>query len=46
MSVSVGRFKDIGKLGIGFIALGHNTIRGGAGEAILIGELLHKLDYV
>jgi aspartate-semialdehyde dehydrogenase len=46
MSVSVGRFKKYGANGIGFIALGHNTIRGGAGEALLIGELLHELEYV
>jgi aspartate-semialdehyde dehydrogenase len=46
MSVSVGRFKKTNDYEVGFVALGHNTIRGGAGEAILIGELLEKEGYL
>jgi len=38
MSVSVGRIR----LGISFIAMGHNTILGAAGASILNAELLHK----
>jgi len=40
MSITVGRLKNNDVKGLSFIALGHNTIRGGAGEAVLIGELL------
>jgi aspartate-semialdehyde dehydrogenase len=41
MAVSVGRIRG-GDLGIRFIAMGHNTIRGAAGASILNAELLHK----
>ena len=46
MSVTVGRIRDDGVFGLSFISLGHNTIRGGAGEAILVGELLEREGYV
>ena len=46
MSVTVGRFKDNNELGFSYMVLGHNTIRGGAGEAVLIGELLVKKGYI
>ncbi len=47
MSVVVGRVrKDRSNGGIKYIALGHNTIRGGAGCAILIAEYLRSKGYV
>lgn len=46
MSVTVGRIRNDEVLGLSFLSLGHNTVRGGAGEAILIGELLDREDYV
>ena len=42
MVVSVGRLKECPVLDFKFIALSHNTIRGAAGTAILIAELIHK----
>jgi aspartate-semialdehyde dehydrogenase len=42
MTVSVGRLRDCPVLDYKFIALGHNTIRGAAGAAILNAELMHK----
>jgi aspartate-semialdehyde dehydrogenase len=41
MTVSVGRVRRCPVLGVKFIALGHNTIRGAAGAAVLNGELMH-----
>jgi aspartate-semialdehyde dehydrogenase len=40
MSITVGRIARDSVLGIRFVALGHNTIRGAAGAAILNAELL------
>ena len=40
MTVSVGRVRRCPVLGIRFVALVHNTIRGAAGAAVLSGELL------
>jgi aspartate-semialdehyde dehydrogenase len=40
MTVSVGRVRRCPVLGIKFVALGHNTIRGAAGAAILNAELM------
>jgi aspartate-semialdehyde dehydrogenase len=42
MTVSVGRLRECPVLDYKFIALGHNTIRGAAGAAILNAELMHK----
>ena len=42
MTVTVGRLRPCPILGYKFIALGHNTIRGAAGAAILNAELMHK----
>jgi aspartate-semialdehyde dehydrogenase len=42
MTVSVGRLRRCPVLDYKFIALGHNTIRGAAGAAILNAELMHK----
>jgi len=42
MTVSVGRLRPCPVLDCKFIALGHNTIRGAAGAAILNAELMHR----
>ena len=42
MAVSVGRLRPCPLFDYKFIALGHNTIRGAAGAAILNAELMHK----
>ncbi len=42
MTVSVGRLRACPVLDYKFIALGHNTIRGAAGAAILNAELMHQ----
>ncbi len=45
MSVVVGRVRRLGPKKLAFVALGHNTIRGAAGNAVLAAELLIKSDY-
>jgi aspartate-semialdehyde dehydrogenase len=42
MTVTVGRLRHCPVLDVKFIALGHNTIRGAAGAAILNAELMHR----
>ena len=42
MTVTVGRLRPCPVLGFKFVALGHNTIRGAAGAAILNAELMHR----
>ena len=42
MTVSVGRLRPCPVLDYKFFALGHNTIRGAAGAAILNAELMHQ----
>jgi aspartate-semialdehyde dehydrogenase len=42
MTVSVGRLRPCPVLDHKFVALGHNTIRGAAGVAILNAELMHR----
>jgi aspartate-semialdehyde dehydrogenase len=42
MTVSVGRLRPCPLFSYKFVALGHNTIRGAAGAAILNAELMHK----
>jgi len=42
MTVSVGRLRTCPVLGYKFFALGHNTIRGAAGAAVLNAELMHR----
>ena len=42
MTVSIGRLRPCPVLDYKFIALGHNTIRGAAGVAILNAELMHR----
>lgn len=41
MTVTVGRIRPCRLLGTKFVALGHNTVRGAAGAAILNAELMH-----
>lgn len=43
MAVSVGRVRPCPVLHTRFVALGHNTVRGAAGAAILNAELMHAL---
>ncbi len=40
MTVTVGRVRECPVMGLGFAALGHNTIRGAAGASVLNAELL------
>jgi aspartate-semialdehyde dehydrogenase len=42
MTVSVGRLRACPLFDYKFVALGHNTIRGAAGAAILNAELMHR----
>jgi aspartate-semialdehyde dehydrogenase len=42
MAVTVGRLRPCPVLDFKFIALGHNTIRGAAGAAVLNAELMHR----
>src|SRR5262249_19087968 len=42
MTVSIGRLRPCSVLDFKFVALGHNTIRGAAGAAILNAELMHS----
>ena len=46
MGVTVGRLRKDDVLGWKFVALSHNTIRGAAGGAILVAELLKAKGYV
>jgi len=46
MAISVGRLRKDPVLDWKFVALSHNTIRGAAGGAVLIAELLHKKNYL
>ena len=40
MTVTVGRLRPCPMLGTKLIALGHNTVRGAAGAAVLNAELM------
>jgi aspartate-semialdehyde dehydrogenase len=42
MTVTVGRLRRCPVLDYKFVALGHNTIRGAAGAAVLNAELMHR----
>lgn len=42
MTVTVGRLRPCPLFDLKFVALGHNTIRGAAGAAILNAELMHR----
>ena len=41
MDVTIGRLRDCPVMHAKFVALGHNTVRGAAGAAILNAELMH-----
>jgi aspartate-semialdehyde dehydrogenase len=41
MAVTIGRLRDCPVMDAKFVALGHNTVRGAAGAAILNAELMH-----
>jgi aspartate-semialdehyde dehydrogenase len=42
MTIAIGRLRPCPVLDYKFVALGHNTIRGAAGAAILNAELMHR----
>src|SRR5262249_35793090 len=42
MTITIGRLRPCPVLDHKFVALGHNTIRGAAGAAILNAELMHR----
>jgi aspartate-semialdehyde dehydrogenase len=46
MSVVLGRLREDEAMGLAYTVLGHNTIRGGAGGAVLVGELCHGKGYI
>ena len=46
MGISAGRLRKDGEKGYKFVGLSHNTIRGAAGGAILIAELLKAKGYI
>lgn len=46
MGITVGRLRQSGISGWKFVALSHNTIRGAAGGAILLAELLKEKGYI
>ncbi|HBL85395.1 MAG: aspartate-semialdehyde dehydrogenase [Clostridiales bacterium GWF2_38_85] len=46
MAISVGRLREDNLFDCKFIGLSHNTLRGAAGGAVLIAELLYKEGYL
>ena len=46
MAITLGRLRECNILDYRFNALSHNTIRGAAGGAILVAELLYKKGYI
>lgn len=46
MQIGIGRIRKANVLDVSFVVLGHNTIRGAAGVAILNAELLVKEGYI
>jgi aspartate-semialdehyde dehydrogenase len=46
MSVVVGRVRDAGDGWFKYLALGHNTIRGAAGNTILIAEAMDRMELI
>lgn len=46
MGISVGRLRSDSLFDLQFISLAHNTIRGAAGGAVLMAELLAKTGYI
>lgn len=46
MAVAAGRLQEDRQFDIGFVGLSHNTVRGAAGGAILLAELLYACGYI
>lgn len=46
MTVSIGRLRECPVLGWKFVVMGHNTIRGAAGGAVLLAELLRQRQWL
>ena len=46
MAVTVGRLRDDNVFDYKFVALSHNTVRGAAGGAILMAELLKEKGFI
>lgn len=46
MGISLGRLRDDKIFDYKFVGLSHNTLRGAAGGAVLLAELLCKKDYI
>ena len=46
MGVSVGRLREDSIFDYKFVGLSHNTLRGAAGGAVLIAELLYRQGYL
>ena len=46
MAVSIGRLRDDAIFDIRFVSLSHNTLRGAAGGAVLMAELLCAEGYL
>lgn len=46
MGISVGRLREDTVFDYKFVGLSHNTLRGAAGGAVLIAELLYRLGYL
>jgi aspartate-semialdehyde dehydrogenase len=42
MTITVGRLRPCSLFGYKLVALGHNTVRGAAGAAVLNAELMHR----
>ena len=45
MGITLGRLREDTVFDYKFVGLSHNTLRGAAGGAVLIAELLYKLGY-
>ena len=45
MAISVGRLREDTQYDYKFVCVSHNTLRGAAGGAVLIAELLEKEGY-
>ena len=46
MGVTVGRLREDNVYDYKFVGLSHNTLRGAAGGAVLIAELLYREGYL
>ena len=46
MGITIGRLREDNLFDYKFVALSHNTVRGAAGGAILMAELLKREGYI